>query len=92
MAKNRRYEDYERMQVLTVAIPRQMREAIDRLVEVDCFFSSRSEFIRDAIRKRFNDMESLGQKLECILNDPGLIRIPNGDGTYNEVELVRRLE
>ena len=79
------------MQILTINIPVKHREVIDTLV-LNGVFPSRSEFIRDAIRTRLLELETLGERIESILNDPNVIRIPNGDGTYNEVELVRRLE
>ena len=79
------------MQILTINIPVKHRIAIDTMV-VNGVFPSRSEFIRDAIRSRLLELEILGERIEAIITDPNVIRIPNGDGTYNEVELVRRLD
>ena len=92
MAKNDRYKDYTPMRVLTINIPDEQRLAIDTLV-VNGFYPSRSEFIRDAIRRRFLDMERLDDIIAHILDDdPTTIRVPNGDGTYNDLKIVRRLE
>jgi metal-responsive CopG/Arc/MetJ family transcriptional regulator len=47
-----------RRDFLTVSLPRNLIEEIDRMVELRlCGYDSRAEFIKDAIRRRLDELK-----------------------------------
>lgn len=62
------------------------------------FFMSRSEMLRHAVRKRLlhemdlKNFSVINMKFKKKEEDPSIVKIPNGDGTFEKRKIVRRLD
>jgi len=81
------------MRIITINIPEQYCLFIEKLIKWG-EIPSRSEYIRHATAKAIEADLKFIEKVDAVIEspDPSLIRIPNGDGTYNEHKILRRLE
>jgi len=90
MRKKVRGTSNPEMMVLSINLPRVYVTVIDKWVEKG-LVPSRSEFIRNATRKELEHEKELYYNFLHPLSvgdDPTLIRIPNGDGTYKIVTRI----
>jgi len=83
------------MEVITINVSKEDLAFIAKIQDIG-ICPSRSEFIRICIRQgiphfldQIKDMRGITPEIE---NDPTKIRIPNGDGTYNMHQVIRRLD
>lgn len=84
------------MKIVTVNVPESYVDLMSKLVGPDRLYFSRSELIRAAVRafikKELKIAENLVKWIPPERDDETIAKIPNGDGTYNTIQILRRLE
>lgn len=88
-------KEEERMRVVTINLPIKYLQYIEKLIEWG-ITPSRSEYIRLATYKSIKEDNLFKERVNDVNTSErtgvDVIRIPNGDGTYDIRELLRRLE
>jgi len=81
------------MRIITINVPEKYCLFIEKLIKWG-LIPSRSEFIRHATKEKIDKEMSFIDKVDTVIEarDPRFIRIPNGDGTYAEHRVIKRLE
>ena len=103
--RNARYKNGEpnpKMRIITCNIPEPHIKIIEKFIAYG-FHCSRSEYIRLALKNQIDKDLQLMLHEERVMAFPkhlikipkdtaDTVNIPNGDGTYEEKKIVRRLE
>ena len=84
------------MKIVTVNVPESYVDLMSKLVGRDKLYFSRSELIRAAVRdfikKELKIAENLIKWIPPERDDDTIVKIPNGDGSYSTMNILRRLE
>lgn len=84
------------MKIVTVNVPESYIDLMSKLVGPDRLYFSRSELIRAAVRdfikKELKIAENLIKWIPPERDDDTIAKIPNGDGSYTTVNILKRLE
>ena len=89
----RKMDEGARMAIVTVNLPKKILKVIEK-IRVWGLTPSRSEYVRNAVREAINVDLNFMDKVDAVIEseEPNIIRVPNGDGTYTIRKILRRIE